>query len=82
MATETDDKTKPAAAQAEQEEPTYEADRLIEQAYDFFGEPSHVVAGALSTERKKNFTRDEAKSLIKAFLKRPVEVDNDGSEEG
>jgi hypothetical protein len=58
----------------------YEAERLVAESYDFFGEPSHVVAGALHGERKKHFTRDEAKALIRAFKKQPVSTDNDGEE--
>lgn len=72
-----DQKEKPAAAEAV---PTYEAERLIDEAHDFFGEAPHVVAGALHGTHKKNFTLDEVKGLIKAFKRRPVESDNDSRE--
>lgn len=69
----------PSAA-AEEEAPKIDRDRLIAEADDFLGHPPHVVAGALANERRKSFTLDETKDLIRDFLKRPVEVDN--GEEG
>jgi hypothetical protein len=54
---------------------TVHIDRLIADAYDYFGEPGYVVAGALSDAggNKKNFTVEEAKGHVTDFLKRKVE---------
>jgi hypothetical protein len=53
---------------------TYSRERLMGESVDFFGEPSHVVAGALAglDARKQNFTLDEASDAIRAFHQRPV----------
>lgn len=58
-------------------ESAYSRERLIGEATSFFGEPGHVVAGALADldGRKQNFTLDEAKDAIKAFTQRPVSTD-------
>ena len=52
--------------------PTFTVERLQAQSGDFFGEPSHVVAGALSGVNRKELTIEEAKAAIKAWLKSPV----------
>lgn len=66
------------AETSKQEVPTYPAERLTAEAYERFGEPPHVVAGALSavSGSRKNFTIDQAKKAIDAFKSHPVEVDN------
>lgn len=60
------------AAVAETQAPevdTFSQERLIEEADAFkLGAPSWVVAGALSTVKKKNLTVAEAQAAIKAFL--------------
>lgn len=59
------------------EKVTYHRDRLIGEAGAFFGQPDHVVAGALSMGRnstKSNFSRDEAEKAIKDYLDHPVEM--------
>lgn len=59
-------------------EQTYHVDRLVAEAQDRLGVPSHVAAGALALKggNKQNFTVDEAKKLVKEFEKHEVEVDN------
>ena len=73
---ESDKETKDAASEAE-EVPTYSTERLIEEGVDFLGHPPHVVAGAFEAKggSKKNYTVDEAKKIVKDWLKSPVEVD-------
>jgi hypothetical protein len=70
-----DDKSTQAKAEAKEtpaEEPTYHIDRLIAEAEDFFGQPAHVVAGALHDGRKQNFTRTEVEQAVKTWLRREV----------
>ena len=60
---------------------TYEAERLIAESDAFFGEPSHVVAGALSGSSRKTFTKDQADKEIKKFLSSEVTADTADEEE-
>lgn len=54
-------------------EPTYHVDRLLADSEDFFGQPSHVVAGALHGEgNKKNFTLTEVNAAIQSWLSKEV----------
>ena len=65
------------SADAESEEPTIPVERLIEEADAFLGVTPAVAAGALSTEKKKNLTIDEAKDAVEEWLSKPVEVDEE-----
>lgn len=47
---------------------TFSRERLTDEAYARFGEPQHVVAGAIAGINKKNLTEAEVKAAIKAFL--------------
>lgn len=67
-----DEKEQKKVEEPKVEEPTYHFDRLVADSHDFFGEPPHVLAGALHGERKKNFTLAEAKRAIADFKKRKV----------
>lgn len=60
---------------AKEEAPEYPTERIIREASDFLGVPTHVAAGAL-VDANKNITLDEAKKAVKDFEKRPVEADN------
>jgi len=71
---EGDQKAAPAKT-AESEEPTIPVERLIEEADAFLDVSPAVAAGAFSTERKKELTLADAKATVKAWLKKPVEVD-------
>lgn len=53
----------------------YHRERLVTESAAFFGEESYVVAGALASESKQNFTMPEAKKLVSDFRKRPVSTD-------
>jgi hypothetical protein len=69
------------------EKTTYHRDRLIAESGAFFGQPPHVVAGALEADSgsKVNFTRDQAQRAIDKYLDKPAEVDylpEDEQEEG
>ena len=64
------------AGKPKDEAPTYHVDRLVAESGDFLGVDPHIAAGAFSGQNKKNFTLDEAESLIQKWLKRPVEEDN------
>lgn len=55
--------------------PTYSVERLVAESEAFLNVPSFVAVGAFSSERKKNFTLDEAKKLVKDFLKKPEDKD-------
>lgn len=52
-------------------EQKYARERLIEEADDFVGYPSHVVAGALSMVPDAYLTRDETTKAVEEFLKAP-----------
>lgn len=55
---------------------TYDRERLLSESDAFLGVPPHVLAGALALEpNKKNFSLDDAKSLVEKWQKRPVEVE-------
>lgn len=58
------------------EKPTYHRDRLIAEADDFTGHPSHVVQAALDHVKgnKTHFTRDEAEKAVKDYLDHPAEM--------
>lgn len=62
--------TKP---EPKEEDETFTVERLIEDARALVGYAPHVVAGALSQERKKHFTQKEATKLTRDFLASPVE---------
>lgn len=49
-------------------------ERLITDAQAFTGYPSHEVAGALSTEKAKSFTPQQAKQITREWLSKPEEV--------
>lgn len=51
---------------------TYSRERLIEEAGQFFGQPSHVVAGAIASIPKKSLTTAEVEAAVKAFLSTEV----------
>lgn len=70
----TDDKVKQQPSE-KAEEPTFHRDDLVARAPEYFGAPSHIVAGALAGS-KKNFTLDEGKKAISDWLRRPVEVED------
>lgn len=61
-------------APAEKEEQPVERERLIESAYDYFGQPPHVIAGTLAgmDGRYSAFKPSEVEAEIDNFLKRPV----------
>lgn len=50
----------------------YPHDRLIEDAWDFFQQPSHVLAGALHDNPKEYLTLKEAEAAIAGFLSHEV----------
>lgn len=54
---------------ASQEE-TFHVDHLRRNARQLFGVSPHAVAGALSEGRKVNYSVDEAKGLVREFMKR------------
>lgn len=66
------------ADEKKQEVPTYPAERLTAEASARFGEPPHVVAGAIASlpGSRKNFTEAEIEDAIKKWKRHPVEVDN------
>jgi hypothetical protein len=69
--------TEETAQAGKAEKVTYHRDRLIGEAGAFFGQPEHVVAGALSMGRnatKVNFAREDAEKAITTFLDHPVEM--------
>lgn len=57
------------------EERLYSRERLEAESIERFGVERHIIVGALADERKKNFTLDEVKGLIRDFNKRPVRED-------
>lgn len=50
----------------------YTAKELAEQADTLFGTRPECIMAALRTEKKTEFTVDEARDLVKKFLKREV----------
>lgn len=69
---------KPRGSQSSPDNPPEEQRFTVEElrsgARGLLNTSPHAVAGALSGERKKTFTLDEAEAAVKAFLKREVEV--------
>jgi hypothetical protein len=57
-----------AKAAADKSDDAYDRERLIDEAYVRFGQPSHVVAGAITGINKKTLTEAEVTAAIKAFL--------------
>lgn len=62
-------RTEKADEKPEAEE-TFHVDHLRANARSLFGVSPHAVAGALSEGRKVNYSVDEAKGLVREFLKR------------
>lgn len=58
-----------------QEEVRYDLDELRESSQLLLGVSSHVVAGAVASERRKSLTMDEAKDAVQAFLGHEEEKD-------
>lgn len=48
--------------------PEFPVERLIAESAAFVGQPTWIVAGALSTIRKKTLTVAEVQAAVKAFL--------------
>jgi hypothetical protein len=67
-----DDEAAPPAQRDKGGETAYSHDRLIEEAEDFLGQPSHVVAGALHGVEDAYLTVQEAETLVSDFLNREV----------
>lgn len=63
-----------AKAKAEPEPEKVDRDRLIASSHQFFGVPSHVVAGALADygHGDGDLTVEDAQAAIDKFLKRKV----------
>lgn len=72
-----DTSTTPAKKEAER----YEADYLVTNARALLDAPPGVVTGALSLEDRKTHTIEQAKKLIATYLRRPIDVDNEGDDE-
>lgn len=53
---------------ASKDDDTFDRQRLIDEAYPRFGQPSHVVAGAIDGINKKNLTEAEVKAAVQSFL--------------
>lgn len=51
-----------------EEDPVFTHERLINESAAFFGEPSWIVAGAISSISKKYLSEAEVKAAIKVFL--------------
>jgi len=66
--------TPPEAAKEAKDagDPTFDRDRLINESYARFGQPVHVVAGAIANISKKKLTEAEVKAAVKAFLVQEV----------
>lgn len=59
---------------AEGEAPQYSAERLLAESGDFLGVESHVLAGAFALAgNKKNYTLQEARQAVDAFLSHEAE---------
>jgi hypothetical protein len=56
------------AAAASSAAPAYSQERLLEDAHAFTGYPSHVVAGALASQKKQSLTPDETTTLVEKWL--------------
>lgn len=67
-----DDAGGPPAQKDKGGETAYSHERLIGEAEDFLGQPSHVVAGALHGVEDAYLTVQEAESLVDDFLNREV----------
>jgi hypothetical protein len=74
---EGDETAAPAKASAKEEPAAIPVERLIEEADAFLGVSSAVAAGALSTEKKKALTVDDAKEAVDTWLKADVKVDEE-----
>lgn len=61
------DKQKPA-------DPKYSVDELADEGY-LAPHPPFVVRGALSGERRENFTVEQAKPIVDKWLKREITVE-------
>lgn len=48
-------------------------ERLLAESQAYARVPRYVMAGALAGSREKEFTQQDARRLVDAFLKRPVE---------
>ena len=67
---ETPDKAAAAAVKAtepKEDEPTFQVDYAITNAFALVGEPTHVVASALAGVAKKNVTVSEIKAAVKKW---------------
>lgn len=71
----------PATAPRTTEEPRFLVEELIDNARGYLDVPSWDAAGALNGVRTKTLPLAEAKSLVKDFLKRPVEMDQSTTNE-
>lgn len=61
-----------------EDEPTFTLERLQRESYAIVGEPPHVVAGAFAgVASNKEITKADAKKRIAAWLKSPVETENE-----
>jgi hypothetical protein len=65
--------TKPAANKPEKP-PKYSVDELAASSKNLFGVMPETVRGALARETKKEFTVDEVRKRVDAFLNRKVEI--------
>lgn len=63
------------------QEEKYDRDELIASSRAFADVSPPVMAGALANESRKTFTVEQTKKLVSDYLKRPVEVDNEGDDE-
>jgi hypothetical protein len=72
--TRADDPTPAEAAKAARkpDDDTIDRERLIAESQAYFGQPPHVVAGALANIAKKKLTLKEVDAATKAFLKMEV----------
>lgn len=56
-----------ADAEPQEEEESFDLERLINESTDFLGVPSHAAAGAFSAISKKSLTITEAKAAVEAW---------------
>lgn len=56
----------------------YSVQRLIDNAEDFLGFPSHAVAGAMYGQPHEYLTIAEARTIVKDWLKSPVTSGSEG----
>lgn len=59
----------------------YTPEELLSDARAIVGYPTHVLAGALHDDDRKELTADSARSLCEKWLKKPVETEDEEDEQ-